>query len=116
MDLRKVFTCLAVLVCFSSMAGIFLTMRGEMPSHLLLAVLSVGFIGGGILAIWLGDRKFPNRLIILAILSGYLTFLFLGFSRVAQPKDRGGFLWLGLLTTLTTLVFAYDGLKEHEKK
>lgn len=112
----KILSWIGALSFFASMLGLFVLVRNTMPSLLLLIFLFITFVGGGILAIWANNGKFPNRFIVFALVAGYLNFLFLGFGRITNiPEDSASHFFNGLLMAVIVIIFAYIGLKEHEK-
>ena len=85
----KILTVVGLLFLFGSMTGMFVFIRETAPSASLLLLFFVTFVGGGILSVWAQNKKFPSKPFLLALTSSYLSFVLLGFARVARITSSG---------------------------
>ena len=109
---KRVLAIIGLLLFYGSMVGMFFFIGETVPSQGMLLLFPVAFIGGGILAVWAHNKKFPNHFFILALAFGYFSFLFFGMARVARTTSFEEsmlsmlFFVLALLLGIISFVFA----------
>ncbi|MBI2057686.1 MAG: hypothetical protein HYT63_01740 [Candidatus Yanofskybacteria bacterium] len=115
----RILNIVGLLIFFGSMFGMFVFIRGADPSPSLLLLFLATFIGGAVLAVWAQNKKFPDRFFMLALISGYLSFVFFGFARVARTvslEEAMPFLVLAVLMGICSVVFGISSDEVKKKK
>ncbi|MBI2676735.1 MAG: hypothetical protein HYX21_02180 [Candidatus Yanofskybacteria bacterium] len=115
----KFLSIVGLLIFFGSMFGMFVFIRGADPSPSLLLLFLATFVGGAVLAVWAQNKKFPDRFFMFALISGYLSFIFFGFARVARAvslEEAVPFLMLAVMMGICSVVFGLSSDEVKKKK